>query len=118
MNLRQRVAVALLASAMVVALGCRTDKASVAARVRIAAEPSRAPVGWNLQVSVAGQDDELIRHVTVLVNDQPVFDKSLSPPTNDWKMDFRNVGVYPGDNRAVITAHNQQGHTRIATRQW
>lgn len=77
----------------------------------------RAVVGWDITVTVAAEKGETIKKVTTSVNDFTVDDEEIQPPVNGWNVTLRQKGVYPEENRVLVTVTDgNDGQTTWASR--
>jgi hypothetical protein len=60
-------------------------------------------MGWNFDVSVQADSGEAIAQVEVRVNDFPDVRDNLNDPVDSWAQTLTQKGVFPGDNKAVVT---------------
>lgn len=82
--------------------------------------PTRAVMGWNIDVSVQADAGEKISYVEVRVNDFPQIRDTLNDPMDSWQQTLTQQGVYPGENKAVVLVQNDadpKKETR-AERKW
>ena len=82
--------------------------------------PTKNPAaGWDITTSIATTAQaEKVTRVRIQINDFPEYDKAIDPPADFWKNTLIQQGVYPGNNRVVVTATNNQGNDTVAINEW
>ncbi len=75
-------------------------------------------IAWDINVSVTADKGEKITHVLVQVAGIRVWDESVIPPAGSWQRKLTQKGNYPGDNKVVVTATNDQGDDASAVDEW
>ena len=80
--------------------------------------PTRAVMGWNIDVSVQADSREKIAQVEVRVNDFPEVRDTLGDPVDSWEQTLTQKGVFPGDNKAVVVVLSDTGKETRAERKW
>lgn len=76
-------------------------------------------IAWDVTLTVNGEKaEEIISRVAVQINGSTLFDDELDPPSNTWKKEFLQKGIYPGLNKLVVTAQNQDGKSKTYTEEW
>lgn len=53
-----------------------------------------------------------------MVNDFPEYDESFAPPINNWQMQLRQKGEYPGDNTVRVVITNDKGEDAESVDSW
>lgn len=84
----------------------------------VISSPTRAVMGWNFDVSVQADSGEAIAQVEVRVNDFPDVRDNLNDPVDSWAQTLTQKGVFPGDNKAVVTVLSDAGKETRAERKW
>ena len=80
---------------------------------------SKNPVlGWDVSVTATGDHQEKIQHIKVTMNVSSLCDEDSDPVVNRWRKLFTQKGVFPGDNKAVVTITDDRGNDTSAMEQW
>ena len=74
--------------------------------------------GWDIAVTINSDKDEVIASVRIELSGFSVFGERLDPPSNTWIRVFPQKGRYPGKNKLVITAQNQEEKDCVYTEEW
>jgi len=74
--------------------------------------------GWNINVNVQAESGQKITDVEVRVNGFPVVRDSPSAPLDTWEQLLTQQGVFPGDNKVEVVAHDQKGEEGRAEQKW
>jgi hypothetical protein len=77
-----------------------------------------ALAGWDVDVTVTAEKQETISQVTVEINDFPEGDETPPPNTHKWHRVLTKKGEYPGDNKVVVTALDQDSNPTTAEDEW
>lgn len=75
-------------------------------------------LGWTIDVTVTADKNESISHVRIVVNDFPASDESPSAGVTKWHKTLVQQGVFPGDNKVVVTATDQNGNDTSGEDEW
>jgi hypothetical protein len=75
--------------------------------------------GWDITTSIATTAKaEKIAHVRIEINGFPEYDKDIDPRADFWKNTLIQQGVFPGDNRVVVTVTNNKSEDTVAISEW
>jgi hypothetical protein len=75
--------------------------------------------GWDITTSIATTAKaDKVTHVRIQINGFPEYDKDIDPPADFWNNTLIQKGVYPGENRVVVTATNNKGEDTVAINEW
>jgi hypothetical protein len=80
--------------------------------------PTRAVMGWNIDVSVQADSGEKIVQVEIRINDFPDVRDTLGDPVDSWEQTLMQKGVFPGDNKIVVVVQSDAGKETRAERKW
>jgi hypothetical protein len=86
--------------------------------MKIAITPTKnRATDWDITVSVTGEG-ALVSQVILTVNgfSEPI--DTLSPPQDEWEKTYSQRGVYPGQNKAEVTATTDAGDQTRKTKIW
>jgi hypothetical protein len=79
---------------------------------------TRAVAGWDVNVKVSTEGNEAISHVLTKVNEGLEDDQDVHPPAKSWENTLRQKGVYPGENKVVVTVTNGDGDGTDWVSEW
>jgi hypothetical protein len=75
--------------------------------------------GWDITTSIATTAKaEKVTRVRIQINNFPEYDKDIDPPADFWNNTLIQQGVYPGENRVVVTATNNKDENTVAINEW
>jgi hypothetical protein len=77
-----------------------------------------ALAGWDVDVTVSAESKETISSVTVEINGFPESDEATPADTRKWHKVLARQGDYPGDNKVVVTALDQDSNPTTAEDEW
>ncbi len=80
--------------------------------------PTRAVMGWNIDVSVQADSGEKIAQVEIRINDFPDVRDTPGEPVDSWEQTLMQKGVFPGDNKIVVVVQSDAGKETRAERKW
>lgn len=87
--------------------------------MKITVTPAKNPaIGWDITVSVEADGKERIAEVTTEINDAPEPTDFLKPAVNSYENTYIQKGVFPGNNKVVVTAKDEDGNPTIAVKKW
>ena len=75
-------------------------------------------LGWDVTATATGEHQEQVQHIRATINSSPMCDENSDPPVNKWRRLFTQKGVYPGDNKVVVTVTDDRGNDSAAMEQW
>ena len=73
---------------------------------------------WDIDITVTAENKEKIAHVRVDVNDFTEDDEDVSPPANKWHKILQQQGQFPGENKVVVTATDDNGQDSSDVEEW
>jgi hypothetical protein len=74
--------------------------------------------GWDVDVTVSAESKETISMVTIYINDFPECEETPRPDTRKWNKVLTKKGDYPGDNKVVVSALDQDSKSISAEDEW
>ena len=77
-----------------------------------------ALAGWDLDVTVTAEKQETVSSVAIEVNDFTESDETTPPDTRKWHKVLTQQGDFPGDNKVVVTALDQNSKATAAEDEW
>jgi len=75
-------------------------------------------LGWDVSVTAAGEHQEKVAHIRAAINSSSLCDEDSDPPVNKWRRLFTQKGIFPGDNKVVVTITDDRGNDSSAMEQW
>ncbi len=75
-------------------------------------------MNWDVTVTIQAEGKERISSVDAEIKNSPMPVESVNPPVKTWTKTYSRVGQYPGDNKVLVTAADQDGNTTDAEDQW
>ena len=75
-------------------------------------------VDWDVLVVATGDHQEQVAPIRATVNASTLCDENSDPFVNKWRRLFTQKGVYPGDNKVVVTITDDRGNETAAMEQW
>lgn len=75
-------------------------------------------IGWDLDVTVTAEAKETIANVQIVVNDFPQCDEAPPDGTRKWHRTLIQQGVYPGDNKVIVSVLDQDANQSAGEDQW
>ncbi len=88
--------------------------------MQIAISGGRDVMNQWVSVTVTAGQGESISHVTTNLNEFPIGDDALSPAEESYDRTWHQVGTgVPGNtNKVVVTASDQNGNQKSASKTW
>jgi hypothetical protein len=87
--------------------------------VQIDISHSKDPAaGWDVDVTVTGEKDETIASVKIVVNGFPEWEEKPPGEPKKWHKGLLQQGVYPGENKVVVTVLDQDANQSSAVDEW
>lgn len=74
--------------------------------------------GWDVEVTVNAEDHESIASVKVVINGFTRYEGQMPGSTKQWHKILLQQGEYPGENKVVVTALDQEGNESTAVDEW
>lgn len=75
-------------------------------------------IGWDVDVKVQAGSGEQIAAVDIRINEMPEQPEALEDGLTAWETELKQKGVYPGSNRVVVTATDQDGNATRSEQRW
>ena len=75
-------------------------------------------VGWDVDVTVTGENNEKITRVKIEINGFPKIDEQIPGEPKKWHKGLVQQGVYPGENKVVVSVVDQDGNGSSARDEW
>jgi hypothetical protein len=87
--------------------------------MKITVTPVKNPaIGWDITVSVTAEGKERIAEVTTAINDFSEPTDIVKPVANFYENTYIQKGVFPGKNKVIVTAKDEDGNPTVAVKKW
>jgi len=74
--------------------------------------------GWDITVTATAENKELVAVVKTVINDFPEPDDTLDPAANFYDRAYTQKGIYPGENKVVVTVRDADANPTVAVHKW
>jgi hypothetical protein len=74
--------------------------------------------GWDISASASADAAEKIARAQILVGGATQYDKTFTPPINNWQQTLLQKGQYPGDNSSELIVTGDKGDDTESEDAW